>query len=252
MFTIRTTWQHPATPGSGSLGLGAPRRPVDRADDGDLRRAIVRYSAEVMIEITLADRRRIPALAAVLGRSFLTEPMMTWPLHGPGDAETRLVRAFEIYLEEMAPLGILWEAGRGSGAAVWIPADERDGWRQAQLADDRTFGLTDDGGVRYEAFWTWVDAHLPAEPVWHLDSVAVDPAMRGQGIGAALINHGLRRAHAAGQSAFLETATSANITLYERMGFRVVDHATAPGGGPHVYFMRCDPRPRVGRPSRRP
>jgi hypothetical protein len=39
----------------------------------------------------------------------------------------------------------------------------------------------------------------------------------------------------------LETGTARNVSLYERFGFRVVEEADAPGGGPHVWFMRRDP-----------
>ncbi len=56
------------------------------------------------------------------------------------------------------------------------------------------------------------EAQLPAAPAWHLDSVGV-----------------------------LETATPRKVAFYERLGFRVVLDADAPGGGPHVWFLRCDP-----------
>ena len=38
-------------------------------------------------------------------------------------------------------------------------------------------------GWRYEAFWDWVGCHHPAQPVWLLDSIAVEPAAQGRGLG---------------------------------------------------------------------
>jgi hypothetical protein len=32
------------------------------------------------------------------------------------------------------------------------------------------------------------------------------------------------------------------VEIYRRSGFRVVDEADAPGGGPRIWFMRRDPR----------
>jgi len=41
--------------------------------------------------------------------------------------------------------------------------------------------------------------------------------------------------------AFLSTGTRRNVEIYGRSGFRVVDEADAPGGGPRIWFMRRDP-----------
>jgi hypothetical protein len=45
----------------------------------------------------------------------------------------------------------------------------------------------------------------------------------------------------AGVPAFLSTGTPRNVKIYGRSGFRVMDEADAPGGGPHIWFMRRDP-----------
>jgi hypothetical protein len=48
-------------------------------------------------------------------------------------------------------------------------------------------------------------------------------------------------AGAVGSRAFLSTDTRANVPVYGRCGFVVYEDADAPGGGPHVWFMRWDP-----------
>ena len=206
-----------------------------------MQRGLFYAWASVSVEITHAGRDRLPVVASVLGRAFVTEPMMCWPLGSHGDIEGRVVRAFEYFLDSLIDLGVVWEAGRGTGAAVWIPPAQLDAWEAAQTRDRRVYDLTDDGGRRWLAFWEWVASKVPTEPLWHLDSVGVAPAMQGRGVGSALIDFGLSRALADGASVFLETGTARNVPLYERMGFRVVEDTDAPGGGPHMWFMRWDP-----------
>ncbi len=144
-------------------------------------------------------------------------------------------------LEDVLGLGIVWEAGDAQGAAVWIPPEQFAAWQQHPWNQPRISALTDDGGHRYDAFWDWVDSHNPDEPLWQLDSIAVEPADQGRGFGAALIAAGMARARADGVGAFLSTGTPRNVSIYERCGFRVVEDVDAPAGGPHVWFMRSDP-----------
>ena len=193
------------------------------------------------IEITCAAPERLPILASVFGRAFVTEPMMTWPLGAGADIESRLIRAFEFFLEELIELGMVWEETSGLGASVWIPPEGNEAWVEAQLEDERVYALTDDGGDRWDAFWAWVESKLPDQRLWHLDSVAVEPTMQGRGIGSALIEDGLRRARSTETAVLLETGSKRNVTLYERLGFRVIADLDPPTSGPHVWFMRWDP-----------
>ena len=67
------------------------------------------------------------------------------------------------------------------------------------------------------------------------------PERQGEGIGTALMRDGLARADRAGVAAWLETSKAANAAYYERFGFQTVVDEDAPGGGPHIWFMRRDP-----------
>ena len=192
------------------------------------------------VAIARASPDRLAALASVLGRSFVVEPMMCWSLGYHGDLAQRLTRCFEYLLEDLIPLGMVWEAGARDGASVWITPDGADAWSEAQRRDRRVDALTLDEGRRYGAFWAWVESRIPDEPLWHLDSVAVDPRLRGRGIGSALIEDGLARARAEGAGSMLETGNAGNVPYYERFGFRVVDEADAPANGPRVWIMRAD------------
>jgi len=140
----------------------------------------------------------------VLGRAFIDEPMIQWPLGGAGDVATVTTMFSTLY----------------------------------ETPRDRYGPLTPDGGARYGALWSWVESHLPSEPLWYLDALAVDPSRQAKGIGGALLRFGLELGERDGTGAFLETSRERNVGYYERFGFRVVDEGDAPGGGPHIWFMR--------------
>ena len=87
-----------------------------------------------------------------------------------------------------------------------------------------------------------MESMKPQEPMWYLDHVGVDPDHQGGGIGSALVKLGLARAAEDGIPAYLEAGNPRNVPCYERLGFKVIAEADPPDGGPHIWFMRCDPR----------
>jgi GNAT superfamily N-acetyltransferase len=188
------------------------------------------------VPIARATPDRVPALAELLGRAFTDDPMLVWPF-GAGKTEvvTNFFRAFD---EPIATHGWLWEAGTGRGVAAWIPP----GSDEAMMEIDRSMRPTLPAlETRHADMWEWIAGNFPDEPFWYLDHIGVDAEHRGAGVGTALIQHGLAFAERDGVPAFLETGRSGNVAYYERRGFRTVTDADAPGGGPHIWFMRYDP-----------
>jgi ribosomal protein S18 acetylase RimI-like enzyme len=193
------------------------------------------------IDIRPATFERVPDLAQLLGRAFADDPMFLWPLGSQASVEhiTGFFRAFD---ERLSPMGWLWEAGDGVGVAGWIPpgSDAEMMEIDRDLRPEITMH-TDDGGKRYEAMWEWIADNFPEEPFWYLDHIGVESGHRRSGVGTALIEHGLAFAERDAVPAFLETGRPENVGYYERRGFRTVSSAAAPGGGPHIWFMRYDP-----------
>jgi GNAT superfamily N-acetyltransferase len=186
--------------------------------------------------IVQAGPDRVPDLAALLGRAFTDDPMLVWPFGADKtDLITDFFRAFD---EQIAALGWLWEVGAGLGVAAWIPP----GSDQVMMDIDRSMRSTLAAAeARHEEMWEWIANSFPREPFWYLDHLAVEAAHRGSGLGAALIRHGLDFADRDGVPAFLETGRPGNVAYYERRGFRTIADDDAPGGGPHLWFMRYDP-----------
>ena len=67
----------------------------------------------------------------------------------------------------------------------------------------------------------WAE-HDPDERHWHLGPLAVEPHLRGMGIGSNLMRVFCARMDAAKEDAYLETDEPANVRFYERFGFEVV------------------------------
>ena len=197
------------------------------------------------VEIVAAGPGRVPALAAVLGRSFADDPIIRWPFpeaRDQEDAERRCGELFRILDERFADAGWLWEVGDAAGVALWVPPG--GGRRYLEIereTRDPIDAMTDDGGTRYRGFWDWIEGHLPAEPHWFLDHLAVAPERRGEGLGRALVELGQGFARRDGVPAFLETARPGNVGYYERLGFRIVADERAPGDGPRLWYLRFDP-----------
>ena len=74
-------------------------------------------------------------------------------------------------------------------------------------------------------------------PHWYLAMIAVEPEHHGQGIGSALIQHGLKRVDADGLPCYLETSNERNIPLYERYGFNIYHTDLLPDNGPRYWGM---------------
>ena len=194
------------------------------------------------IEISQAGPERVQRLVEVLARSFADDPIIRWPFPTDGNHEEQCRELFRILDEPIAETGWLWEAGDAAGVALWIPPDGEARFLEIELESrDAIDPMTEDDGIRYRAFWDWIEDHLPDDPSWFLDHLAVAPEHRGEGIGRALVDLGLGFARRDGVPAFLETARPGNVGYYERLGFRVVADEHAPGGGPRLWFMRFDP-----------
>src|SRR5688572_32218874 len=93
-----------------------------------------------VVEIRPADSSRIAHIAGVLGRAFVTEPMLTWPLGGRSDdLEERCVRAYALYLRPLLDARLVWETADGHGALVLVSPEQADVWDDARThVDDST------------------------------------------------------------------------------------------------------------------
>ena len=187
----------------------------------------------------------LPAVAQLVGTTFRTDPMLTWTFPRDADPPAAAVGFFAAFHRAAIAEGWIWVVGPGrvDGMAMWVPPDPDDRYaRVMQAIDTEVSEIMGERKPRYDGFWAWIDEHRPVVPHWYLEHIAVTPALRGTGLGRALIEHGLANADVDQAPAWLVTSKPQNVPLYERFGFDVDAAEDAPEGGPHLWFMRREPR----------
>ena len=164
------------------------------------------------------ERIRITDLLAM---AFADDPPTRWLY--PDDEEYRrnfpeFVRAFG---GDCVELGSASCVEGMSACALWLPPGESANeealvehvvWRIAPHRHDEVFAL-------FEA----IGRVHPLEPHWYLPIIGVEPAYQGNGLGSALLRHGLERCDRDCTPAYLEATRSENIRLYERHGFKPLE-----------------------------
>jgi ribosomal protein S18 acetylase RimI-like enzyme len=125
------------------------------------------------------------------------------------------------------------------GAALWLPPGvEVDSGPLAEL-NNQTIDpvvLHDHAESKRRC-----GAVRPVEPHWYLALIAVDPAKRGSGYGAALMSHALKIIDRDKQPAFLESTNAENLSLYKRFGFELLAEVKV-GRSPGRYPMLRQPQ----------
>ena len=106
------------------------------------------------VPVRQAAADRLPALAGVLARAFRDDPMLRWPLGDGAGYEERLECLHHLVNVEPIARGLVWEAGDGLGAAVWIPPGTDLSETEAALRE-RVSAQTDDNGIRLRIMWDW-------------------------------------------------------------------------------------------------
>ncbi|KUJ70068.1 hypothetical protein ACZ90_06845 [Streptomyces albus subsp. albus] len=201
------------------------------------------------LQTTVARREHVGELSAVLARAFHEDPVMCWTFPDPEVRRRALPKVFSTmlryqHLRHGASEFTTDESGRITGGALWDPPGhwKEPTWREL-LALPSYVLASGRGSGKAAAFVSAMAKIHPAEPHWYLSIVGTDPdpRFRGRGCGAALLRSRLDRCDEAGTPAYLESTNLANVTYYERFGFKVVQEVAAPKGGPVIATMWREP-----------
>jgi ribosomal protein S18 acetylase RimI-like enzyme len=187
----------------------------------------------------------VPALAQVLARAFMDDPVAMWSCRPDSLRAAVLDRFQATRLRQLLPYEQVWTTAERTCAALWAPPGHalttpRDDlelarcmlhprlvWRMPLVAR----GLLE------------IQRQHPADPPhWYLAVLGTDPSAQGQGLGSAILRPVLERCDADGVAAYLESSKERNIDFYARHGFRVTAELRLPRG-PSVWPMWRDPQP---------
>ncbi len=168
------------------------------------------------IEILTVERAQAQVALDVLTLAFVADPIFRyfWPRasdylrSAPQLAMARGERGFDH--------GTVTMTADAGAVAMWLPPGvepaEPPPRPQAGPADAEAAAIAAELGGQ-------IARHHPTAPHWYLWMLGADPSRQGQGLGAALLKHTLRRCDAEGAIAYLESSNPRNVSLYERHGF---------------------------------
>lgn len=178
--------------------------------------------------VRLAQADDLDAAARVLAMAFDAYPWTRWSIPDDGYA-MRLERMQRLYLAHALEHGLVVVDPQLGAVAAFLPPDapapsERVQQQVAELHGARLAEIS--------------VLSLPSPPVgaWTLETVGVDPARQGSGLGTAVTAAGLAMIDDRADTVALETSLERNVSLYRRLGFTTVATTVIPDG-PVVHSM---------------
>jgi ribosomal protein S18 acetylase RimI-like enzyme len=156
-------------------------------------------------------------------------------------------RAFGVLLDspDRQVLGA-WHEDHLVGIAAYASADHCQPDRSQWLRFPPTLARA---GTRAPRLLRWLAAWSrrdPDIPHLHLGPVAVDPLLRGKGVGSRLLADCVDGLDVREETGYLETDKAENVRLYRRFGFEVVACSNVLGV-PNWFMLRPLACPREGR-----
>ena len=182
---------------------------------------------------TWADEKKI---AALVGLAFAADPTVRWLLPDPYDFLSSNEKYIGLSCGPAFDNDSAFIVGSMYGAALWLPPGvEVDSGPMAEFNSQRIDPsvLNDHAETKRKC-----GAYRPVEPHWYLTLIAVDPAQRGKGYGAALMSHALKIIDRDKRPAYLESTNAANLSLYKRFGFERLAEVQAGQSPPRYPMLR--------------
>ncbi len=183
-----------------------------------------------------------PAVATLV-QAFAEDPVAVHLFPDPAKRPAGMAHIFRMGLRYGQKYGRVDVIKSVGAVAVWIrPEYTTPSWtrmvKAGILASPFTVGWNATRRMlRFEAFIEVCRRRTIGDPHWFLFCIGVRPDQQGQGLGAALIRHGLQRFQATGVPCYLETANERNLAFYQKNGFRLVSQQHQPSEGPGVWSL---------------
>jgi GNAT superfamily N-acetyltransferase len=195
-------------------------------------------------EVRRASAADVPALAQMLARAFLDDPVASWAWRPDALRLGALERFQAIRLRQLLIDEEVWTASDLSCAALWAPPRR---WRNSLLQELSLAPAFLDPRLLARLplvalGWHNLERkHPPKPPHWYLAVLGTDPDAQGQGLGSRVLGAVLEQCDADGVGAYLESSKRRNVDFYARHGFRVSAELRLLRG-PSVWSMWRDPR----------
>jgi len=184
----------------------------------------------------------LPAVDTLI-QAFADDPVAKHLFPDAAPRRTGMAHVFRMQLRYGQLYGWVDVLKSAGAVAVWIrPEYTTPYWtrlvRVGLLASPFTVGWSATRRMlRFEHFIADCRMRTLAGPHWFLLCIGVRPGQQGQGLGAALIRHGLQRIQSTGVPCYLETANERNLVFYQKNGFRLVGQQLQPSDGPGIWSL---------------
>jgi GNAT superfamily N-acetyltransferase len=187
----------------------------------------------------------VPALARMLARAFLDDPVASWAWRPERLRLGALERFQAVRLRQLLAGEEVWTNDELTCAALWAPPGR---WHSslretAELVPSflhpRLFMRMPMVALGWEKLER---AHPHKPPHVYLALLGTEPDAQGRGLGSAVLAPVLEQCDSDGVGAYLESSKERNIDFYARHGFRVLGEIQLVRGPP-MWKMWRDPRP---------
>ena len=190
-------------------------------------------------DIRLATRSDEEQVAATITLAFSADPIVRWIFPNPLMRLRTFMKLVGLYGGRALDHGSAHVIGDFAAVALWLPPGVEPEVEKMR----RLFAETVPAEIlsTYLAQSERISAHHPSEPHWYLPLIGVDAGHQGKGYGTALMAHGLAVCDREQKLAYLESTNRANLSLYERFGFRLLAEVRI-GDSPSKFAMLRDPQ----------
>jgi ribosomal protein S18 acetylase RimI-like enzyme len=192
-----------------------------------------------------ASAQDMPALAAMLARAFLDDPVASWSWR-PDELRLAALERFQaVRMRQLIAGDEVWTNDDLTCAALWAPPGH---WHMtlretAMLVPcflrPRLFARMPLVAIGWEKLER---AHPRTPPHFYLAMLGTEPDAQGTGLGSAVLGAVLAQCDGDQVGAYLESSKESNIDFYARHGFKVVGELRLLRG-PTMWKMWRDPRP---------
>ena len=189
----------------------------------------------------VAGRADAAAVASDHTAAYSTDPNFNWILRADARHDAARLKLFNLLVAIALADGEVFRPATGGAAAVWLPSESLGPTPFLQSLRTLPHILHATGLSRLSrmsSMRTVMEKHHPTSPphayLWFL---GVTPQAQGFGVGSRLLAHGLARVDEKRLPAYLESSSPANLPLYRRHGFEVMEVLRPQPDAPQMWAM---------------
>jgi ribosomal protein S18 acetylase RimI-like enzyme len=191
---------------------------------------------------SLASPQDSGEVVSILAAAFHDDPTWSWAFPDPSARAEQHERLWGLFVDGALRYPWVWLTPGSTATSVWIPPDGTEFSPEQEAAMETTLvEICGAGAPRVlRTFEMFEQAHPRGVPHYYLTLLGTRPEHRGHGHGLGLLADNLRRIDEGCLPSYLEASNPANVPLYMRHGFEVLDSFQLPEGGPEVFTMWRD------------